>query len=1553
MPSLLQAMLSETPDDLMRAIFEFDDKCDRPANFATVAEKLLLHGTDFSSFLKAAARFTEVSPVAKIKRIDVTEIFVGLLKKHDALLPWAQASPLALFDVLGLVLDDCPAEKAFAIRRMQPFADRASTFIASGTFCKVYMQCLGKDPRTRLALLPHAETQLPFDRHDNDHAHLPLIRVLPTADEVRSYAKQAPHRPKEPDSKRYDSSQHVVDRQFRLLRDELVSTFLEEIAGPRSRVYDRVRLLTGPAVDAKSGLVSLAVTFRFPAGHRIHALKTPQEKEQFLQRARRMLGDQSLVAICDADGSKRVADRILAVGIVVYPAKDARFLLLRDMPEVTVLLSQPTDYWHLQSKHLTMIGSTVTLFGQQPVLRALQQLHTVPFASVLLRCEAPQPAVARTLDATFDLDMMGARPPALDDGRFNPSQSKAIADALRNDVTLVQGPPGTGKTHVGVEICRQALLSGKKILMLCYTNHALDQFLLRVAAQDGVQSTWLARLGSQVKDEKVLQFVRDLSLTGGGSQWPKHQLRQLHESQERAAEMLRCGIQDGPVIEALGAVHPCLLLGDRELRWWQTKIDAKEKWVPMEQQHGRGGRGRGGGPQRRQPIEPYPLFLWDTFRKPDSRCPSILPYPDDLKAAAKRLFSQPRDDIIATVEAHVTAASQAFQARGLELKLQAIDAQFQQIRADSIAEKLRGAKLVACTTAYAAKNLSLLQQLQFQMVVVEEAAEILEGHILTAIPQLSVQHLVLIGDHMQLPPSVKSYNLTVASNNGFNLDRSLFERLVLSNVPYCALDTQHRMFPLLSSIVRRISYPHLKDATAIQLAAAKPMPGLQAQLLFVDHGFPQTSCDDDETIGCANAGEAMFAAEAVRYLLLQTSVKPSSVVVLTGYLGQVKLLQECLTQLEVPILLNSQTKTELKQAKKPRKAAAADGDDDDDDSSDEAGNDDDQARQAEKLREQERIRERSVRISSIDNFQGEEADYIVASLVRSDKPGWMKERQRVTVLLSRAKKGMLLFGNRAVLEKAQGGVWSDVFALMPCQQGLPIQCRSHKTLRTVASGEALHAASPDGGCHIPCDRTMPCGHECPLMCHSHDPGHTLQQRRCKSNVDKVCPAGHLFHVPCCESAEADDDLAEACTTCALLRAATRKRMRALRTLQDQHATRCAALDAKRQALAQAFEEKMQTHGHALAEAQRQLQMEVEAHAAAARVLDADAFTARAAAQRAIRDLEATIAALQRQAATDLDAMDAEHAQATRAQLQHEADALHAERAEMVRLNVVHAQHDLDRMLGADTALAQRQRRNAQLLANDTAMAALLEQLAVVRASLTADRVVCCICDATVPLTAIRMCPSKHFFCTECFDNLVTSHADLALPTRIKHEGLVPCPGADATKCTCLFTTRFICLFACEAVYDAHVRSVDAVKEKMVLDLVELRAQEAAERAARNDVAMHFDKIVTTLLSKACPRCRAVFANFDGCCALTCHQCGCGFCAWCFADCDRDAHRHVAEQHPVPAMGLFPAGGLRAWEAFHRARARVTVEAYVAREVPDTATQAALLARLQPLLADTQ
>ena len=100
------------------------------------------------------------------------------------------------------------------------------------------------------------------------------------------------------------------------------------------------------------------------------------------------------------------------------------------------------------------------------------------------------------------------------------------------------------------------------------------------------------------------------------------------------------------------------------------------------------------------------------------------------------------------------------------------------------------------------------------MLVVEEAGEILESHVLTALGPETKQ-LILIGDQKQLRPKVH-HDLSVEKGDGYDLNRSLFERLVLRNYPHQVLYQQHRMRPEISALVRQLTYPDLVDAPNTQ-----------------------------------------------------------------------------------------------------------------------------------------------------------------------------------------------------------------------------------------------------------------------------------------------------------------------------------------------------------------------------------------------------------------------------------------------------------------------------------------------------------------------------------------------------------------------------------------------------------------------------------------------------------------------------------------------------------------------------------------------------------------
>lgn len=86
------------------------------------------------------------------------------------------------------------------------------------------------------------------------------------------------------------------------------------------------------------------------------------------------------------------------------------------------------------------------------------------------------------------------------------------------------------------------------------------------------------------------------------------------------------------------------------------------------------------------------------------------------------------------------------------------------------------------------------------ITVIEEAAEVFEAQIVTSLCS-DADHLILLGDHLQLRP--KPYVHELAKK--FNLEISLFERLIKNKLPFYPLKQQHRMHPSISSLL----VPHI------------------------------------------------------------------------------------------------------------------------------------------------------------------------------------------------------------------------------------------------------------------------------------------------------------------------------------------------------------------------------------------------------------------------------------------------------------------------------------------------------------------------------------------------------------------------------------------------------------------------------------------------------------------------------------------------------------------------------------------------------------------------
>jgi hypothetical protein len=367
-----------------------------------------------------------------------------------------------------------------------------------------------------------------------------------------------------------------------------------------------------------------------------------------------------------------------------------------------------------------------------------------------------------------------------------------------------------------------------------------------------------------------------------------------------------------------------------------------------------------------------------------------------------------------------------------------------EIESIQVEKILKTVDVIGMTTTGAAKHRLTLQEIKPRIVIVEEAAEVLEGHVITALSS-GTDHLILIGDHKQLKPNPTVYELA----RKYNLDVSLFERMVNNGLTCHSLNTQHRMRPEIAGIMR-IIYPDLVDDTSVQRYDS--ITGVQHNVYFIDHQQPESG--SEELKSHSNEHEVEFVVALCKYLLLQ-GYQSNCITVLTMYTGQLLRLKRSM----------------------PKESFEG------------------------------------IRISSVDNFQGEENDIIILSLVRSNKNGkigFLNVPNRVCVALSRAKKAMYCIGNISMMAR-QNKLWKKIKNHLHQNSmigtSLPLCCPKHPEKKIDATSAEDFKRAPQGGCMSLCGFRLRCGHACHLHCHPVDPRH--KEHRCVERcLEELCNLKH-------------------------------------------------------------------------------------------------------------------------------------------------------------------------------------------------------------------------------------------------------------------------------------------------------------------------------------------------------------------------------------------------------------------------------------------------------------
>ncbi|KAL0570784.1 hypothetical protein V5O48_011178 [Marasmius crinis-equi] len=924
-------------------------------------------------------------------------------------------------------------------------------------------------------------------RHDNDFADYRKVEILPTEGEIRC-TDRAFFLPKSciDDPSTEDRRMGIyLDNEFRLYREEMMYQMKEELAVATGQKKGKHR---GLIID---GLKYHGVNFGSGTRRENWALEL-QCKEDLLRQVKgKSVANAERKTFLRDNRSRPFRHQawsclMIDGEITAFPTLNRDEDLLAKNPSVIALFIDEHSTERTLSKlksaqHIRLVLLETAVFSFEPILKTLQGTLELSLHQELLHWKDGG-TLRSPLDMPSDVVDLLRTDPRRDLQSFldisksiklDPSQHASLLAALTQRVSLIQGPPGTGKSFIGALLAK--ILhdhTEQKLLVVCYTNHALDQFLEDLL-DIGIPSDSIVRLGGKSTPRTshlgLREFSRNSNFRLFGHDWEAIDSLKLDAGADaqtlsgKFEEYMKqtVGLQD--LLEYLEFEEP----------------DVYADFCVPPGQDGMTPVGRNG-----RPVEA--TYLIDRWTK--GLNPGIFqhlagtPIWSESDPQRQQLLKKWKSAIDSEILAGVASLASKY-----NNSLKQLAYIFSKKDNSVIAER----RIIGCTTTAAAKYHDQIREACPEVLLVEEAGEILESHVITAMNPRTDQ-LVLIGDHQQLRPKVNNYDLTVEKGEGYDLNMSLFERLVLKGYPHHTLTQQHRMRPEISSLVRQLTYPDLVDAP--QTLTRPIIRGLQDFVVFINHAHPEGDVgqaaerrDMNSTTTKQNVFEVDMVLKILKYLA-QQGYGTDKVTILTPYLGQLHRLRKALIDgKQTDPVLNDLDSYDLIQAGLISPATGGRG-----------------------------HKKSEVRLATIDNYQGEESEIIIASLTRSNPQhniGFMFAPERLNVLLSRARNGLIMIGNSDTFTKSRkgGGMWTRLLDMLKAKghvyDGLPVKCESHPDRKALLKAPVdFENEAPDGGCNEPCGTRLSCGlHDCPSKCHQLA---DHSKMKCNVLIKRTCPQGH-------------------------------------------------------------------------------------------------------------------------------------------------------------------------------------------------------------------------------------------------------------------------------------------------------------------------------------------------------------------------------------------------------------------------------------------------------------
>ncbi|KAH8738688.1 SEN1 protein [Cryptosporidium ryanae] len=309
------------------------------------------------------------------------------------------------------------------------------------------------------------------------------------------------------------------------------------------------------------------------------------------------------------------------------------------------------------------------------------------------------------------------------------------------------------------------------------------------------------------------------------------------------------------------------------------------------------------------------------------------------------------------------------------------------------------------------------QQLLFDTVIIDEASQGIE--LSTLIPlRLGCKRLILVGDPKQLPATVLSRRAIE-----HKYDISLFQRLQMSGFPVVMLGVQYRMHPDISAFPSKHFYDgELMNYENIVKTRKSTIPWEEIPI-FKPFTFFSVNSEEDQGKSISNPIEAEFVCQMIELLgliLHEYHIKQTDETSKESCtnLSSFPLSNSCIKSSESGFYSIADSHSNIPWYERIAVISPYN----------------EQVKLIkDKIREKFNLGHDTVcpiDVSTVDGFQGQEKDYIIFSVVRSQyveddniensnlrktNAGFIADRRRINVALTRAKYNLWIVGNSRYL----------------------------------------------------------------------------------------------------------------------------------------------------------------------------------------------------------------------------------------------------------------------------------------------------------------------------------------------------------------------------------------------------------------------------------------------------------------------------------------------------------------------------------------------------------